>query len=69
MSRDGIRAAAKEQNWSSGWVKQNAMPQRYHPLEEIAESELLENGDARLAPAETTRTIIEVLCRRMRISR
>ncbi|XP_011084464.1 uncharacterized protein At3g49140 isoform X2 [Sesamum indicum] len=60
MSRDGIRAAAKEQNWSSGWVKQNAMPQRYHPLEEIAESELLENGDARLTPAETTRTIIEV---------
>ncbi|KAL0452460.1 UNVERIFIED_CONTAM: hypothetical protein Slati_1224100 [Sesamum latifolium] len=59
-SRDGIRAAAKEQNWSSGWVKQNAKPQRYHPLEEIAESELLENGDARLTPAETTRTIIEV---------
>ncbi|KAK4403625.1 hypothetical protein Sango_0731100 [Sesamum angolense] len=59
-SRDVIRAAAKEQNWSSGWVKQNAKPQRYHPLEEIAESELLENGDARLTPAETTRTIIEV---------
>ncbi|KAL0403182.1 UNVERIFIED_CONTAM: hypothetical protein Sradi_1959000 [Sesamum radiatum] len=59
-SRDGIRAGAKEQNWSSGWVKQKAKPQRYHPLEEIAESELLENGDARLTPAETTRTIIEV---------
>ncbi|KAL0358923.1 UNVERIFIED_CONTAM: hypothetical protein Sangu_0741700 [Sesamum angustifolium] len=59
-SRDVIRAAAKEQNWSSGWVKQNAKPQRYHPLEEIAESELLENGGARLTPAETTRTIIEV---------
>ncbi|KAL0382392.1 UNVERIFIED_CONTAM: hypothetical protein Scaly_0526500 [Sesamum calycinum] len=58
-SRDVIRAAAKEQNWSSGWVKQNAKPQRYHLLEEIAESELLENGDARLTPAETTRTIIE----------
>ncbi|KAK4436268.1 hypothetical protein Salat_0790500 [Sesamum alatum] len=59
-SRDGIKAAAKEQNLSSGWVKQSAKPQRYHPFEEIAESELLRNGDARLTPAQTTRTIIEV---------
>ncbi|KAG8390347.1 hypothetical protein BUALT_Bualt01G0074100 [Buddleja alternifolia] len=60
-SRDGIRAAAKEPSSSgSGPVKQNAKPQRYHPFEEIAESELLENEEARLTPAETTRTIIEV---------
>ncbi|KAL2556168.1 Pentatricopeptide repeat (PPR) superfamily protein [Forsythia ovata] len=50
---------AKEQS-SSGPVKQNAKPQRYHPSEEIAESELMANEEARLTPAETTRTIIEV---------
>ncbi|KAL2556130.1 Pentatricopeptide repeat (PPR) superfamily protein [Forsythia ovata] len=56
---NGIRAMAKEQS-SSGPVKQNAKPQRYHPSEEIAESELMANEEARLTPAETTRTIIEV---------
>ncbi|KAG8381246.1 hypothetical protein BUALT_Bualt06G0102500 [Buddleja alternifolia] len=60
-SGNGIRAAAKEQSSSdSGPVKQNAKPQRYHPFEEISESDLLENGEATLTPAETTRTIIEV---------
>ncbi|XP_051138247.1 uncharacterized protein At3g49140-like isoform X2 [Andrographis paniculata] len=45
----------------SGPVKQNAKPQRYHPFEEIADSNLLENGEAAtLTPAETSRTIIEV---------
>ncbi|XP_071929470.1 uncharacterized protein At3g49140 isoform X2 [Coffea arabica] len=63
--RNGIRASAKEQpNCSgsgsgSGPVKQNAKPLRYHPFEEIAESELNANGEARLTPAETTRTLIE----------
>ncbi|KAL0304332.1 UNVERIFIED_CONTAM: hypothetical protein Sradi_6301300 [Sesamum radiatum] len=60
-SANGIRATA-EQSCSgsgSGPVKQNAKPQRYHPSEEIAESDLL-NGEAILTPAETTRTIIEV---------
>ncbi|PIN16281.1 Ubiquitinyl hydrolase 1 [Handroanthus impetiginosus] len=57
----GIRAAAKAQSGSdSGPVKQNAKPQRYHPSEEIAESDLLENGEVTLSPAETARTIIEV---------
>ncbi|CAI9767696.1 unnamed protein product [Fraxinus pennsylvanica] len=55
----GVRAMAKEQS-SSGPVKQSAKPQRYHPSEEIAESELTANESARLTPAETTRTIIEV---------
>ncbi|XP_027163575.1 uncharacterized protein At3g49140-like isoform X1 [Coffea eugenioides] len=64
--RNGIRASAKEKpNCSgsgsgSGPVKQNAKPLRYHPFEEIAESELNANGEARLTPAETTRTLIEV---------
>lgn len=59
--RNGIRAAANEKAGSdSGPVKQNAKPQRYHPFEEIADSELLANRDATLTPAETTRTIIEV---------
>ncbi|KAL3521571.1 hypothetical protein ACH5RR_019720 [Cinchona calisaya] len=68
--RNGIRASAKGHSNSSGSgsgsgsgtgpVKQNAKPQRYHPFEEITESELNENGEARLTPAETTRTMIEV---------
>ncbi|KAI3471172.1 hypothetical protein Pfo_027835 [Paulownia fortunei] len=59
-SRDGIRAAATKEQSSSGAVKQNAERQRYHPFEEIAELELLENGEPRLRPAATTRIIIEV---------
>nr|GMC58273.1 uncharacterized protein At3g49140-like [Ipomoea batatas] len=60
--KNGIRASAKEQSSSSGSepVKQSAKPMRYHPFEDIAESELTVNGEARLTPAETTRTIIEV---------
>ncbi|KAL2558663.1 Pentatricopeptide repeat (PPR) superfamily protein [Forsythia ovata] len=60
-SGNGIRAIAKEQSSSgSGFEKQNGKSQKYHPFEEIAESELTENGEASLTPAETTRTIIEV---------
>ncbi|KAL8557297.1 hypothetical protein ACS0TY_004651 [Phlomoides rotata] len=60
-SVSGIRAAANESSGSdSGQVKQNAKPQRYHPFEEIAESGVLESGDAALTPAETCRTMIEV---------
>lgn len=56
-----IRATAKEQSSSSsGFEKQKGNSQKYHPFEEIAESELLENVEATLSPAETTRTIIEV---------
>ncbi|KAK6155641.1 hypothetical protein DH2020_009889 [Rehmannia glutinosa] len=60
-SANRIRATAKEQSGSDlGPVKPNAKPQRYHPFEEIAESGFVENGEATLTPAETTRTIIEV---------
>lgn len=52
-----IRASAEE---LSGPVKQ-AKPQRYHPSEDISDSEESdENGDAILGPAETSRTVIEV---------
>ncbi|KAL2542103.1 Pentatricopeptide repeat (PPR) superfamily protein [Abeliophyllum distichum] len=40
--------------------RRNGKSQKYHPFEEIAESELTVNGEASLTPAETTRTIIEV---------
>lgn len=53
-----VRASAEEQ---AGPLKQNAKPQRYHPSEDIGEAEVIEIGEARLTPAETTRTIIEVL--------
>lgn len=56
-----IRATAKEHSSSgSGFEKQNGNSHKYHPFEEIAESELFENEEATLSPAETTRTIIEV---------
>ncbi|PIN20283.1 hypothetical protein CDL12_07017 [Handroanthus impetiginosus] len=59
--RYGVIAAAREQSSSgSRLLKQSAKPQRYHPLEDIDESELLQNGEVRLRPAETTRTITEV---------
>ncbi|KAL3524328.1 hypothetical protein ACH5RR_017162 [Cinchona calisaya] len=61
--RNRITASAKGQSNSSGSgpVKQNAKTQRYHPFDEITDSELNENGEeASLSPAETTRTIIEV---------
>lgn len=53
-----IRASAEE---LTGPVKQ-AKPQRYHPSEDISDSEDSsdENGDAILGPAETSRTVIEV---------
>lgn len=59
---NGIRASSKKEQSSSGSgpVKQNAKPQRYHPFEEISDSESNENGEARLTAAETTRTVIEV---------
>ncbi|XP_047327155.1 uncharacterized protein At3g49140-like isoform X3 [Impatiens glandulifera] len=51
-----IRASADEQ---SSPIRQK--PSRYHPFEEIDEPELVVvDGEARLTPAETARTIIEV---------
>ncbi|KAL7146253.1 hypothetical protein ABFS83_06G028100 [Erythranthe nasuta] len=60
-STNGIRATANEQSGSDSVpLKQNAKPQRYHPFEEIAESGFLDNEEATLTPAETSRTMIEV---------
>ncbi|KAI7731969.1 hypothetical protein M8C21_008981 [Ambrosia artemisiifolia] len=57
FANNRIRASAEE---LSGPVKQ-AKPQRYHPSEDISDSEESdENGDAILGPAETSRTVIEV---------
>ncbi|KVI10181.1 FMN-binding split barrel [Cynara cardunculus var. scolymus] len=57
LTKNRIRASAEE---LSGPVKQ-AKPQRYHPSEDISDSEESdENGDAILGPAETSRTVIEV---------
>ncbi|CAI9092311.1 OLC1v1027510C1 [Oldenlandia corymbosa var. corymbosa] len=60
--RSGIWASAAKElpSSSSGPVKPNAKPQRYHPFEDISDSELNEDGEAILNPAETTRTVIEV---------
>nr|GEW79516.1 hypothetical protein [Tanacetum cinerariifolium] len=45
-----------------------AKPQRYHPSEDISDSEDSdENGDAILGPAETSRTVIEVNSKAMLI--
>ncbi|CAH9140912.1 unnamed protein product [Cuscuta epithymum] len=57
-----IRASAKEQFSSKGseQLKQRSKPMRYHPSEDIVEPELMEGREARLTPAETSRTIIEV---------
>lgn len=56
-----IRASAEEQlGAGSSPLKPNPKPSRYHPFEEVSEPELVEGGEARLTPAETTRTIIEV---------
>ncbi|KAK4350890.1 hypothetical protein RND71_030203 [Anisodus tanguticus] len=57
----GIKASARDQpSASSGPVKQNAKPSRYHPCEDISDSEIGEDEEAQLTPAETSRTIIEV---------
>ncbi|KAL8192730.1 hypothetical protein R6Q57_027178 [Mikania cordata] len=57
FAKNIVRASAEE---VSGPVKQ-AKPQRYHPSEDISDSEESdENGDAILGPAETSRTVIEV---------
>ncbi|KAL7003490.1 hypothetical protein U1Q18_004644, partial [Sarracenia purpurea var. burkii] len=59
--KNKFRASAEEQSGqSSSPIKPNAKPSRYHPFEDIAELESMEGGEARLTPAETTRTIIEV---------
>ncbi|GMP70343.1 hypothetical protein CsSME_00029229 [Camellia sinensis var. sinensis] len=59
--KNRVRASAEEQSGAaSSPIKPNAKPSRYHPFEDIVESELMEAGDARLTPAEITRTIIEV---------
>ncbi|KAL4591508.1 hypothetical protein LXL04_004476 [Taraxacum kok-saghyz] len=57
FTKSRIRASAEE---LSGPVKQ-AKPQRYHPSEDISDSEDSdENGEAILGPAKTSRTVIEV---------
>ncbi|THG01616.1 hypothetical protein TEA_016090 [Camellia sinensis var. sinensis] len=59
--KNRVRASVEEQSGAaSSPIKPNAKPSRYHPFEDIVESELMEAGDARLTPAEITRTIIEV---------
>lgn len=57
--RGRVRASAEDQ--VGGPLKQNAKPQRYHPSEDIGEAEVIEIGEARLTPEETSRTIIEVV--------
>lgn len=47
-----------ERDW--GRIELRKKPSWYHPLEEITELEMMKDGEARLSPAETTRTIIEV---------
>ncbi|CAN4087666.1 unnamed protein product [Withania somnifera] len=57
----GIKASARDQpSASSGPVKQNAKPSRYHPFEDISDSENGDNEEGQLTAAETSRTIIEV---------
>ncbi|KAG5617103.1 hypothetical protein H5410_016927 [Solanum commersonii] len=57
----GIKASTRDQpSASSGPVKQNAKPSRYHPFEDISDSENGETEETQLSPAETARTIIEV---------
>ncbi|XP_057463007.1 uncharacterized protein At3g49140-like isoform X4 [Actinidia eriantha] len=59
--KNRIRASAEEQSGEASIpIKKNPKPSRCHPFEEIAEPELIEGGDVRLTPAETTRTLIEV---------
>ncbi|KAG5617106.1 hypothetical protein H5410_016930, partial [Solanum commersonii] len=56
----GIKASTRDQpSASSGPVKQNAKPSRYHPFEDISDSENGETEETQLSPAETARTIIE----------
>ncbi|XP_052205585.1 uncharacterized protein At3g49140-like [Diospyros lotus] len=47
-----VRASVEEES--------RAKPSRYHPSEDIAVLDSVEDGEARLSPAETARTIIEV---------
>nr|XP_043634314.1 uncharacterized protein At3g49140-like [Erigeron canadensis] len=63
LFKNRIRASAANEEEQSvvGPVKQAKKPQRYHPSEDISDSEDSdENGDAILGPAETSRTVIEV---------
>ncbi|XP_052188078.1 uncharacterized protein At3g49140-like [Diospyros lotus] len=59
--KNRVRASAEGPSGAS-WspTKQNVKPLHYHPFEDIAESDSMQSGEARLTPAETTRTIIEV---------
>uniref|UniRef100_A0A5B6YK02 FMN-binding split barrel n=2 Tax=Davidia involucrata TaxID=16924 RepID=A0A5B6YK02_DAVIN len=60
LVKNRVRASAEKHSGSaSGPVGQNPKPSRYHPFEDISDSESME-GETRLTPAETTRTIIEV---------
>ncbi|PSS04398.1 FMN-binding split barrel protein [Actinidia chinensis var. chinensis] len=59
--KNRIRASAEEQSGEASIpIKQNPKQSQCHPFEEIVEPELIEGGDVRLTPAETTRTLIEV---------
>ncbi|KAF3432926.1 hypothetical protein FNV43_RR24028 [Rhamnella rubrinervis] len=57
--KNRIQASTKRLGSGSDPIKQNGKPQ-YHPFEEIAIATSGSSEDARLTPAETTRTIIEV---------
>lgn len=56
--RKRVSACAEEQ---VGSVKQNAKEERYFSAEDVEETEVIETGEARLTPEETSRTIVEVL--------
>ncbi|KAM7499712.1 hypothetical protein LguiA_024126 [Lonicera macranthoides] len=64
FAQNRVRVSAKEQ---SDPIKPNPKPQRYHPFEDIENPGSIEIGEARLTPAETTRTVIEVNSKAMLI--
>ncbi|KAG9137722.1 hypothetical protein Leryth_019288 [Lithospermum erythrorhizon] len=63
--KSAIKASAKEYGSSgSGPLEPNSKPQRCHPFEDIAETDGVDSvEEARLSPAEMTRTIVEVNCK------
>ena len=62
LIKNRVRASA-EKKFGSGSdpVERAGKAKGYHPYEDISDSEGVESGEARLTPAETTRTIIEVV--------
>ncbi|KAL8148335.1 uncharacterized protein At3g49140-like [Apium graveolens] len=55
--RKRVEACAEEQ---VGSFKRNAEEERYFSVEDVEETEVIEIGEARLTPEETSRTIVEV---------